>query len=175
MKEQRKNNILKIGLIIFVILVAIDQISKIIAISSNVNMTIIDNILNFKLIFNKGIAFGIGQGQNIGTFVVTNLIVLGIIIRFIWLQKERIDTLTMCSLFIILAGGVGNFIDRIFRGQVVDFIEVFPKIHFPIFNIADICIVVGWIMIAYTFARYTYKEVLVKKDERNNNNIGGSN
>ena len=81
----------------------------------------------------------------------------------------------MCSLFIILAGGVGNFIDRIFRGQVVDFIEVFPKIHFPIFNIADICIVVGWIMIAYTFARYTYKEVLVKKDERNNNNIGGSN
>lgn len=142
LKEQRKSNILKIGLIIFVILLVIDQISKIIAINTNVNMTIIDNVLNFRLIFNKGIAFGIGQGKNIGTFVVTNLIVLGIIIRFIWLQKERIDTLTMCSLFIILAGGVGNFIDRVFRGQVVDFIEMFPNIHFPIFNIADICIVI---------------------------------
>lgn len=142
MKEERKSNILKMGLIIFVILLVIDQISKIIAINTNVNITIIDNILNFKLIFNKGIAFGIGQGKNIGTFVVTNIIVLGIIIRFIWLQKERIDALTMCSLFIILAGGAGNFIDRLFRGQVVDFIEVFPNIHFPIFNIADICIVI---------------------------------
>ena len=142
MKEERKSNILKIGIIIFVILLVIDQISKIIAINTNVNITIIDNILNFKLIFNKGIAFGIGQGKNIGTFVVTNIIVLGIIIRFIWLQKERIDTLTMCSLFIILSGGAGNFIDRLVRGQVVDFIEVFPNIHFPIFNIADICIVI---------------------------------
>ncbi len=142
MKEERKSNILKMGLIIFVILLVIDQISKIMAINTNVNITIIDNILNFKLIFNKGIAFGIGQGKNIGTFVVTNIIVLGIIIRFIWLQKERIDALTMCSLFIILAGGAGNFIDRLFRGQVVDFIEVFPNIHFPIFNIADICIVI---------------------------------
>lgn len=142
MKEERKSNILKMGLIIFVILLVIDQISKIIAINTNVNITIIDNILNFRLIFNKGIAFGIGQGKNIGTFVVTNIIVLGIIIRFIWLQKERIDALTMCSLFIILAGGAGNFIDRLFRGQVVDFIEVFPNIHFPIFNIADICIVI---------------------------------
>lgn len=142
MKEERKSNILKTGLIIFVILLIIDQISKIIAINTNVNITVIDNILNFRLIFNKGIAFGIGQGKNIGTFVVTNIIVLGIIIRFIWLQKERIDALTMCSLFIILAGGVGNFIDRLFRGQVVDFIEVFPNIHFPIFNIADICIVI---------------------------------
>ena len=142
MKEERKSNILKMGLIIFVILLVIDQISKIIAINTNVNITIIDNILNFRLIFNKGIAFGIGQGKNIGTFVVTNIIVLGIIIRFIWQQKERIDALTMCSLFIILAGGAGNFIDRLFRGQVVDFIEVFPNIHFPIFNIADICIVI---------------------------------
>jgi len=142
LKEERKSNILKMGLIIFVILLVIDQISKIMAINTNVNITIIDNILNFKLIFNKGIAFGIGQGKNIGTFVVTNIIVLGIIIRFIWLQKERIDALTMCSLFIILAGGAGNFIDRLFRGQVVDFIEVFPNIHFPIFNIADICIVI---------------------------------
>ena len=75
MKEERKSNILKMGLIIFVILLVIDQISKIIAINTNVNITIIDNILNFKLIFNKGIAFGIGQGKNIGTFVVTNIIV----------------------------------------------------------------------------------------------------
>lgn len=103
MKEERKKNPLKIGLIALVILLAVDQISKIVAIGTNVNVTIIPNVLNLKLVFNNGIAFGIGQGDNIGTFIVSNLIVLGVIVRFIWLQKDQMDAETMYALFIILS------------------------------------------------------------------------
>ncbi|MBO5479286.1 MAG: signal peptidase II [Clostridia bacterium] len=62
---------------------------------------------------------------------------------------------------------MGNFIDRIFRGQVIDFVEIFPKTHFPVFNLADVYIVVGWVILAFSFAKYTYKEIINrKKNER---------
>ena len=164
MKEENKR--LKIALIVAIILLVVDQITKIIAIATNLDITVIKDVLKLKLTFNNGVAFGIGQGKNIGTFIVSNLIVLGIIVRFIWLQKERMDLTTMYGLFIVLSGGFGNFIDRVFRGQVVDFIQIFPKIHFPVFNLADIYIVVGWVILAFTFALYSYKEILNKKKTR---------
>ena len=109
MKEKRKNRTLTIALVTSVILLGIDQISKIIAIVTNTNITILNHVLNFKLIFNNGIAFGMGQGENMGMFVVSNLIVLGIIIRFIWLQKDQMDRITMYALFIILSRRNGKF------------------------------------------------------------------
>ena len=54
----------------------------------------------------------------------------------------------------VLAGGFGNLIDRIFRGFVVDFIDVSELINFPNFNFADIFIVLGWILLALFFAMY---------------------
>lgn len=164
--KEKKSDTFKLSMIIFIVLLLVDQISKILAIHTNIDVIILKEILNFKLVFNNGIAFGIGQGENIGTFIVSNLIVLGVIIRFIWLQKERMDTVTMYGLFMILAGGFGNFIDRVFRGQVVDFIQIFPKTHFPVFNLADIYIVIGWVILAFTFAMYTYKEIQAKKDNK---------
>ena len=162
MKRQKENR-LKIALIIAVILLVIDQITKIIAIQLDVNVTIIKDIFNLKLVFNNGIAFGMGQGGDIATFIVSNLIVLGIIIRFIILQKDRMDTATMYGLFMILSGGFGNVIDRVFRGKVVDFIQAFPNMNFPVFNLADVYIVIGWVILAFTFAMYTYKEIQEKR------------
>ncbi len=166
--KKGENKKLKMAFTIAIIFLVIDQITKIIAIGTSANVKILSNILNLKLVFNNGIAFGIGQDKSIGTFVVTNLIVLGMIMRFIWLQKERMDTITMYGLFMILAGGFGNFIDRVFRGQVVDFIEIFPSTHFPVFNLADIYIVAGWIILAFMFAMYSYKEILNRKKVRDN-------
>lgn len=53
----------------------------------------------------------------------------------------------------------GNLIDRIFRGYVIDFINIFPSINFPKFNFADIYITMGWVTIAFMFALYTHKEI----------------
>ena len=69
------------------------------------------------------------------------------------------DNSTLYILCVILAGGFGNLIDRVVRGYVVDFINVFPSLNFPIFNLADIYITLGWIFLAFIFATYTYKEI----------------
>lgn len=162
MKKQKLNRV-KIALLVSIILLIIDQITKIIAIQLDINITIIKDIFNLKLVYNNGIAFGMGQGEDIATFIVSNLIVLGIIIRFIILQKDRMDTATMYGLFMILSGGFGNVIDRVFRGKVVDFIQAFPNTNFPVFNLADVYIIVGWVILAFTFAMYTYKEIQEKR------------
>lgn len=155
---KQKNKKIIYGVIIIIVLLAIDQITKIAISINNINITIIPNILEIKTIHNMGGAFGVAQG-NIVMFIVTNLVVLGLIIRFIYLQKEFMDRSTLYILCTILAGGFGNLIDRIFRGCVIDFINVFPKLNLPIFNLADIYITLGWIFLAFVFAMYTYKEI----------------
>lgn len=157
MIKQKNKNIIY-GAIISIVLLAIDQISKQIVSMNNINITILPDILEIKSIHNMGGAFGVGQG-NITMFIITNLIVLGLIIRFIYLQKNFMDKSTLYILYVILAGGFGNLIDRILRGYVVDFINVFPKLNLPIFNLSDIYITLGWVFLAFVFARYTYKEI----------------
>jgi len=70
-------------------------------------------------------------------------------------QKDNINNITYIVLTTILTGGIGNFIDRVFRGYVVDFIDINQIINFPIFNFADIYIVCGWIVLAFIFAKNT--------------------
>ncbi|MCI9016992.1 MAG: signal peptidase II, partial [Clostridia bacterium] len=126
------------------------------------DFVIIPNILEIERVKNTGGAFGIGQ-NNTTTFIITNIIVLGIIIRLIVFQKDKLDKKTLITLLVILSGGFGNLIDRIFRGYVIDFINLFPNIHFPKFNFADIYITIGWIFLALILAQYTYKEIKSKK------------
>lgn len=158
MQKLKNNKVLIYAIIICIILLLIDQITKIVIINNNINVTLIPNVLNIHTVKNTGGAFGVGEG-NTGMFIITNLVVLGLIIRFIYLQKDFMDKATLYTLFVILAGGFGNLIDRLSRGYVVDFINIFPKINFPKFNFADIYITVGWIVLAFVFALYTYKEI----------------
>lgn len=163
-KNKNKNSsIMKKSIILLVILLVIDQVSKLYVYFTNINMEIIPNILNFELLFNNGGVFGIGQGSNPIMFIIPDLIVLAIIIRFIYLQKERMDKPTMYALFIVLAGGVGNLIDRIWNGAVIDFFRVFPNDNLPVFNISDIYIIIGWVVLAFVFAKYSYEEIRNRK------------
>jgi len=74
------------------------------------------------------------------------------IIRFMILQRERMDKKMLISLILIVSGGISNLLDRIFRGFVVDFIDINPIFAFPIFNIADIVLVIGWILLIVNVA-----------------------
>lgn len=176
MEKIKKNKILLYSIIIVIIIVIIDQTSKILIIKNNINSTLIPNILEIKYVENTGGAFGIGENSTT-MFIITNFVVLGIIIRFIYLQRELIDRLTLNILLVILAGGFGNLIDRILRGFVVDFISIFPNTNFPKFNFADICITLGWITLAFVLACNTYKEIKIKgvNYERYNNNTRSTN
>jgi len=144
---------------IVLIIFFLDQITKIYAINflNGTELELIPNILKLKYTENTGGAFGVGQNSTM-TFVITNIIVLGIIIKFIIMQIERIDIKTIFIISFVLAGGISNLIDRVVRGFVVDFIYCFPNTKLPIFNLADSFIVIGWILLAFVFAIHTWKD-----------------
>lgn len=149
--------------IIIILFILIDQITKnmIIKIIEKKSILIISEFIKLELVKNSGGAFGIGEG-NITMFIITNFIVLGVIIRFLITQKDQMDQKTKIVLSIILAGGFSNLIDRILRGYVVDYVKIG---EFPVFNIADCLIVIGWISFCLITAKYTWGEIKKRKEE----------
>lgn len=171
MKKEYKRYIILVVTII--ILVIIQQCIKYYIVENYKDQgstSLIEDMVNITYVENTGGAWGIGQGD-IATFVITNILVIGIIIRFIITQKDRIGTLTLISLILILAGGISNFIDRIFRGYVVDYIDITPLFNFPVFNIDDAIIIIGWILFVALISISTIKlrneKVEVKIEENN--------
>ncbi|AIQ42957.1 signal peptidase II [Paenibacillus sp. FSL R7-0297] len=91
---------------------------------------------------NRGAAFGILEGQQWFFIVITVIVVAGIVWYLNKARKTR--KLLPTALSLVLGGAIGNFIDRILNGEVVDFLMFnFGSYTFPIFNVADSCIVVG--------------------------------
>ena len=132
------------GIILIIIGILVDQVSKIIVFNNQVNFTVIPNLINFTLVNNYGAAFGSFQGANYilaGVSVLVCIVMIGLI-AYMYHKGDKVSF----AYYLIMAGGIGNFIDRIARGFVVDFIDT-PFI--ATFNIADSFIVIGafWIMI----------------------------
>lgn len=100
---------------------------------------------------NYGAAFSILSGQKIILIIVTLLIISLLIVFFI--KKQIKDLLYMVSIAMVTSGGIGNLIDRIFRGYVVDYFDVtiWPLDDFAIFNFADCLVVIGTIIFAIKF------------------------
>jgi len=102
----------------------------------------IDGFLGFRYMENAGAAFGIMQGAR-WFFVVLTVVVLGVMV---WYERSippgRLYLLIRVPMAMIAAGAIGNFIDRLLFGYVVDMFE-FLFVNFPIFNVADILLVVG--------------------------------
>lgn len=110
---------------------------------------------------NRGAAFGILQNQQWLFIVVTVAVVLGILVYLNRLKGDQ--PLMSWSLALILGGALGNLIDRIRLGEVVDFLD-FQWIHYPIFNVADSAIVIGvGIMLWYTLRQPGEKEDSITK------------
>lgn len=141
----KKKDIITIFIVILIII--IDQISKICIMNfQGDSIIIIEGILQLNIIKNKGIAFSFADKNLIG-IIFTDILVLFILVKFLIRQKQNIDIPTQISLMFIISGGISNLIDRIFKGGVIDFIDISKCIKsFPIFNIADIFIIIGFIM-----------------------------
>ena len=87
-----------------------------------------------------------------------NIVIIAVIAKFIISKKDDIAIFVFISGGLIIAGGIGNLIDRIFRGFVIDYIDINPLIKYPMFNIADICIVIGCVTIVVNLIINTIKE-----------------
>ena len=127
--------------ILGIILIIIDQLLKYFCIDKN--FTIIPNILNITYTKNFAGAFGIGKSYIV--LLASIIIIIGLIIYLV-VEYEKISN--YFPFVLLLSGSLGNLLDRIFRGYVIDFIDV-SILNFPKFNIADISIVLGifWLII----------------------------
>lgn len=139
-------------IILFVIgLVFIDQISKLLVVNYlNNEIVLINNFFSLEYVKNTGAAFGYFSGNVFLLIIVT----IGLIIYLISELKNNIDKkLNVLFTLLIISGAIGNLIDRVFRGFVVDFISfILFNSQMPVFNIADIfvtCGVLGLILIMF--------------------------
>ena len=142
-KIQSKLYFLSLG--IFIIL--IDQFSKYF-IFYNYKKVININFLLFRLDFvkNYGAAFNIFNGSRI--FLSFISIIFSILLIYLILRKNTLNQFDLFAYSFILGGTIGNGIDRILKGFVIDFINL-NFINFPVFNIADISINIGFIILLY--------------------------
>ena len=138
-----------LSLSIFIILM--DQFTKYF-IFYNYKTVINKDLLLFKLDFakNYGAAFNIFSGNRI--FLSCVSIIFSILLTYLILRKNNLYILDLYSYSFILGGTIGNGIDRIFRGFVIDFINL-NIINFPIFNIADISINIGFFFLTYSILK----------------------
>ncbi len=121
-------------------IIILDQISKFLVLYTlgfERSKNIIPNLLNFTLVKNKGAAFSLfSNSTDILTFtsILASLILITIILKF-----PPKSSLNLIGISYLLGGTLGNGIDRLFKGYVLDFLELIP-INFPIFNLADVSI-----------------------------------
>jgi signal peptidase II len=138
---------------LFVIL--LDQITKWLIVSKmnlGDSIPIIDNILYITSHRNRGAAWGILQGQMWLFYVITIIVIIAIM--YYIHKAARGKWLLGVSLALMLGGAIGNFIDRVVRKEVVDFIHTYIfTYNFPVFNIADSALVVGVIVLMIQMLR----------------------
>lgn len=132
-------------IIISIILLCIDQISKILVVNlltKTDSITIIKNFFYLTYINNDGAAFSILVGKRIFLILIA---VLAIVMLIRYIKKNNIQNkLELVSISLIIGGSLGNLMDRVVRGYVIDFLDfkIF-NYNFPIFNLADTFIVIG--------------------------------
>lgn len=140
-----------VWIIIAIILAAADQIIKYFVVSGmSVGETAFSvlNIFDITYLQNRGAAFSILSGRLSLLSLISVVFCVGAVIY--WIRKKPEHLLLKTALVMMFSGALGNGIDRIFRGFVVDYISA-SFVSFPVFNLADICITVGAAFLAVYF------------------------
>lgn len=148
-----------IDFVIFTLLVFADRFTKFLALSKlkgHPSKPVVTGILEFHYLENNGAAFGLLKDQRL-FFILVGIIVFIAIIYAIYKAAPNKKSIPQnICLLLIACGSVGNFIDRIQYGFVIDFIY-FSSINFPVFNIADLYISIGTLFLII-FMLFYYKE-----------------
>lgn len=142
-----------LAFIIVISCIFIDQITKLLVLSNlrgNSPVILIDNLLSFVYVENRGAAFGILQNKQ-WLFVLVTVLSVCIFLYVLIFYYKNLSLWLLFSLSLILGGTIGNFLDRIRLGFVVDFISVkiLNRYNFAVFNLADSFIVIGAIMLVF--------------------------
>jgi signal peptidase II len=137
--------------VLIIVILILDQLSKILALRYLApvgSIPIIKNVFHLTYVENRGAAFGILQNQKL-FFVIFALLVLG----FIWFYayNNRLNKVMVYGLGLVVGGVVGNLIDRVRLGFVVDYLHI---MNFPVFNIADSAVTIDIVLIGIFILRH---------------------
>ncbi|MDI9498092.1 MAG: signal peptidase II [Bacillota bacterium] len=147
--------------IIVVAGIVLDQLTKRLAAATLADGRQIELIPHFLYLTygeNRGAAWSLFAGQDWGIYLLSLISVLAAILFAVWLRRETARPRRV-ALALILSGTIGNLIDRVAHGYVVDFIDThFGSYRFPTFNIADSLLVTGMFVLVFILIRAEWKE-----------------
>jgi len=164
--KERFSLSIPVSLLLIIILIAADQVTKILSVThlkGQADISLIPGVLELHYLENHGAAFGILQNSRAFFIVIAVCAILGITFLYLRIPEHRTAEgksylpLRICALLLI-SGAAGNLIDRIRLVYVRDFIY-FSLINFPVFNFADIVLVIGWVWLAIA----VFKDLKYKK------------
>lgn len=149
------------AILIIIITIFLDQTSKYMAylkLKDSVPINVIDNFFQLNFIENSGAAWGILKDQRYFFIVLTALIIISLA-SYMKLNK-KLSKSSLTAIALVIGGAMGNLIDRIKMGYVIDFIDInFGSLYdFPVFNFADTFIVVGTFLMAYLLLTDKYEK-----------------
>lgn len=129
-------------------------------------MEIIPGVLNFRLVLNDGMALGLLDDARWVFMTLSSVAIVAILVYMFW--KKPKNKLLLIALTLVTGGGIGNMIDRIWLGYVVDFIDfcAFPKLWMWTFNVADSCVTVGACVLALWMILDLVKEFKLEKAKK---------
>ena len=151
------------------VLIGLDQLFKclsLIYLKPVSSVVLINNFLRLNYVQNTGAAFGLFKNNTVVLTVFTAVVIL-FCLYFLFVKPfdKLFYNIALCM---IVSGGIGNLIDRIFRSYVIDYIEAL-FIDFPVFNFADILVTVSSFLLAFYLIYDTFKERKTVKIEDNSN------
>ena len=161
-------------LLLIVLIVFADQLTKwlaVIYLQNGDSFDVIPGILRFTYVENDGAAFGMLDNHRWIFMVLSTLAIIGLLI-YLWRMPPK-SLLCRISIAFLIGGGIGNMIDRILLGFVIDFIDfcAFPKIWMWVFNVADAFVTVGTIALML----YLVREIVLEMIAEHKAKHGGEN
>lgn len=158
-------------LIIAPLVVLLDQVTKLLILKHIMlhdTLTVIPGFLNITHIRNSGVAFGIfsRQSSNLKQLLLMSASLAAVCLIFYFYHKSVHTSRVMMTAFALIFGGaVGNLIDRLRLGQVIDFIDVYlGDMHWPSFNVADSAISIGVVVLMY-YVLFKKPELFLSREE----------
>ena len=137
------------------VVVAMDQATKLVAserLGPGASVSVLGDFIRLTLVHNTGAAFGLFPGSRV-PFIVVSVLAIAVVLHLFFRETYR-SVMNRILLGCILGGAIGNLIDRVRLGWVVDFIDIgFGTARWPVFNVADSAVTIGVILLAWNLAR----------------------
>lgn len=139
------------SIFLFLVTLFLDRITKWLVVSGVWQDQDITSFLELYTTYNRGISWGLGSSSEVGQFLVVSGLVFLVICFFSWYAlTQSMNRYAWYGCVLVLSGAVSNFIDRLWFGGVVDFIRFYwHDWSFPVFNVADVFISVGVLLLIY--------------------------